>query len=60
MKKFRGEKRKEKQIASIEALLKELAELRAENKSLKDKIQASNGASIDTNHRSIIEGIDKS
>jgi len=55
----RREAQRKKQIASIEALLKELAELRAENKSLKDKIQASNGASIDTNHRSIIEGIDK-
>lgn len=55
----RREAQRKKQIASIEALLKELAELRAENKSLKDKIQASNDASIDTNHRSIIEGIDK-
>ena len=59
MNKFRKEKRKEKQIASIEALLKELAELRAENKSLMDNIQASKEATINTNERSIIESIDK-
>lgn len=53
------EAQRKKQIASIEALLKELAELRVENKSLMDKIQASKEASIDPNERSIVEGIDK-
>lgn len=53
------EAQRKKQIASIEALLKELAELRAENKSLMDKIQASKEASIDPNERSMVEGIDK-
>lgn len=53
------EAQRKKQIASIEALLKELAELRAENKSLMDNIQASKEATINTNERSIIESIDK-
>jgi len=53
------EAQRKKQIASIEALLKELAELRAEKKSLMDKFQASKEASIDSNERSIVEGIDK-
>lgn len=53
------EAQRKKQIVSIEALLKELAELRVENKSLMDKIQASKEASIDPNERSIVEGIDK-
>ncbi|WP_312130046.1 hypothetical protein [Lysinibacillus capsici] len=53
------EAQRKKQIASIEALLKELAELRAEKKSLMDKFQASKKASIDSNERSIVEGIDK-
>ncbi|MBU5251199.1 hypothetical protein KQI46_04505 [Lysinibacillus capsici] len=53
------EAQRKKQIVSIEALLKELAELRVENKSLMDKIQASKEAPIDPNERSIVEGIDK-
>ena len=53
------EAQRKKQIASIEALLKELAELRDEKKSLMDKFQASKEASIDSNERSIVEGIDK-
>lgn len=53
------EAQRKKQVASIEALLKELAELRAEKKSLMDKFQASKEASIDSNERSIVEGIDK-
>ena len=53
------EAQRKKQIASIEALLKELAELRAEKKSLMDKFQASKEASIDSNERSIVESIDK-
>ncbi|OCX60688.1 hypothetical protein BFM98_02540 [Lysinibacillus sp. AR18-8] len=53
------EEQRKKQIASIEALLKELAELRAEKKSLMDKFQASKETSIDSNERSIVEGIDK-
>ena len=53
------EAQRKKQIASIEALLKELAELRAEKKSLMDKFQASKETSIDSNERSIVEGIDK-
>ncbi|MED3876842.1 hypothetical protein [Lysinibacillus capsici] len=53
------EAQRKKQIASIEELLKELAELRAEKKSLMDKFQASKEASIDSNERSIVEGIDK-
>ncbi|MCS5502564.1 hypothetical protein NY607_15655 [Lysinibacillus sp. A4] len=53
------EAQRKKQIASIETLLKELAELRAENKSLMDKIQASKEVSIDPNEKSIVEGLDK-
>lgn len=53
------EAQRKKQIASIEALLKELAELRAEKKSLMDKFQASKETSTDSNERSIVEGIDK-
>ncbi|KPN95888.1 hypothetical protein [Lysinibacillus sp. ZYM-1] len=50
------ELQRKKQIASIESLLKELNELRAENKLLKDSIELSNE---DTNYQSIIEGLDK-
>jgi len=50
------ELQRKKQIASIESLLKELNELRAENKLLKDSIELSNE---DTNYQSIIESLDK-
>ncbi len=53
------EGQRKKQIASIEALLKEVAELRAENKSLKNSVQVSHKASIETNDKAIIEGLDK-
>jgi len=50
------ELQRKKQIASIESLLKELNELRAENKLLKNSIELSNE---DTNYQSIIESLDK-
>ncbi|ACA41887.1 hypothetical protein J2D69_21895 [Lysinibacillus sphaericus] len=50
------ELQRKKQITSIESLLKELNELRAENKLLKDSVNVSNE---DKNYRSMIEGFDK-
>lgn len=50
------ELQRKKQIASIESLLKEQNELRAENRLLKDSIELSNE---DTNYQSIIESLDK-
>ncbi|WP_447402598.1 hypothetical protein ACE1MS_21055 [Lysinibacillus sp. fkY74-1] len=50
------ELQRKKQITSIESLLKELNELRAENKLLKDSVNVSNE---DKNYRSMIEGLDK-
>ncbi|WP_025113658.1 hypothetical protein [Lysinibacillus fusiformis] len=47
---------RKKQIASIESLLKELNELRAENKLLKDSIDVS---IEETSYRSMIEGLEK-
>ncbi|WP_155593312.1 hypothetical protein [Lysinibacillus cavernae] len=53
------EGQRKKQIASIAVLLKELTELRVENKSLKESIQFLNEASIETNDKAILEGLDK-
>ncbi|MFA1739626.1 hypothetical protein [Lysinibacillus fusiformis] len=50
------ELQRKKQIASIESLLKELNELRAENKLLKDNIDVS---IEETNYKSMIERLDK-
>lgn len=53
------EVQRKKQIASIESLLKEIAELRAENKLLKESQKVSNEAIIDTDYKAIVEGLEK-
>lgn len=53
------EVQRKKQIASIESLLKEIAELRAENKLLKVSQKVSNEATIDTDYKVIVEGLEK-
>ncbi|MGE6602981.1 hypothetical protein [Lysinibacillus fusiformis] len=50
------ELQRKKQIASIESLLKELSELRAENKLLKENIDVS---IEETNYKSMMEALDK-
>ncbi|WP_431811711.1 hypothetical protein [Lysinibacillus sp. FW12] len=53
------EVQRKKQIASIESLLKEIAELRAENKLLKESQQVSNEATIDIDYKAIVGGLEK-